>query len=351
MERCVSGCVATAYSQILNYWKFPKQMTFDESDAYEKDDIKIPADSDELDFPSFEELNDALADIEYDGDETEIAYLTFAVGIKCEMRYSKDISGAPVHANTFREMGFESAAMGGSWDKFRQQTIDDIKQGFPVAVGITSTQYGELMHEVVFDGYNENEDLFHVNMGQGEHNNIWYDCPPIYSQTNYDIFDSIIYNIYPPGTGHGNYYGAGLVLLRATAGQRIVETTPGHYMAVSGDDGVFSIDVTVDGEYTLQASRADHIASGSGAVTVSQGTETSAGDITLEPAISPTVVHYRFDGDGSDESDNGFDATVNTEETEWADGLHDGALSVTDRSLVVEVPGAGASYPVSATGQ
>ncbi len=35
-ERSIVGCVATAMSQIVNYWKYPKQITFDSSDSYEK---------------------------------------------------------------------------------------------------------------------------------------------------------------------------------------------------------------------------------------------------------------------------------------------------------------------------
>ncbi len=111
-------------------------------------------------------MNSALADIQYDGDETEIAYLCFAMGIKTEMGYTSWTSGTTATAEQFRKIGFESAVNAYSWKKYRQNAIENIKLGFPVDLGLTNNAEGEGGgHMVVMDGYIEDLELFHINMG------------------------------------------------------------------------------------------------------------------------------------------------------------------------------------------
>lgn len=101
-SRSVVGCAATATAQILNYWKYPTTLHFDENDRYETytRSIKIDEDHDLYDFPSFDELNQMLLDIDYD-DVYDIIALNFAVGIRLGMNYTSTGSGANGSAGAF----------------------------------------------------------------------------------------------------------------------------------------------------------------------------------------------------------------------------------------------------------
>jgi hypothetical protein len=68
-SRTVVGCVAVAIGQILDYWRFPRSLRLQETDRYMSsihgDSINIDGDSAVRSFPSFSELNQRLATIEY----------------------------------------------------------------------------------------------------------------------------------------------------------------------------------------------------------------------------------------------------------------------------------------------
>ena len=73
--RCWVGCTATAFSQIINYWKYPGQVQFSEAaDQYiskgDVGNINIDSDSETWGFPTLSQLNSALSNIDYDGDDS-----------------------------------------------------------------------------------------------------------------------------------------------------------------------------------------------------------------------------------------------------------------------------------------
>ena len=112
--RSLVGCVATAEAQIVYYWHYPSSISFSTADAYTSDEnapINIPGDSTKCDFPSFSTLNTDLSSITYNGNPTEEALLSFAVGIKSEMYYGSSGSAAYLSSYSMRKLGFEQTIM------------------------------------------------------------------------------------------------------------------------------------------------------------------------------------------------------------------------------------------------
>jgi formylglycine-generating enzyme required for sulfatase activity len=209
-RRCKVGCTATAMAQILNYWKYPASVSFNNlpwplGDSYtSKGDaghFSIDNDADERDFPAFSTLNTALSSINYNGDQEEEAYLCFAVGIKVQMDYGSQ-SGAWLDGSAYRE-GFDYGSAvrpyflsGSVWSTYESKVIENIKEGCPVQIGIR--QSGEKGgHSIIIDGYNETTEEFHCNFGWSDSNyNFWYNIPDFYP-TSYDLVDDIVYDICP----------------------------------------------------------------------------------------------------------------------------------------------------------
>lgn len=199
--RSIVGCVATAASQIINYWKFPKKMHFrNQTDRYTSrgayQNISIPEDSANLDFPGFGELNEELSNINYGllMGSNKKAYLCFGVGIKFDMGYSYKGSGAYSKASVYRnELGFGSATQE-PWSECEAKVIENIKQGYPVHLSINDVDKENSGHAVVLDGYENATGSYHINMGWGNDKTTWYYFPNIYS---FDEVNTAIYNICP----------------------------------------------------------------------------------------------------------------------------------------------------------
>lgn len=215
-QRCRVGCTAIAAGQIINHWKYPGSVRFSsapwwqDGDAYESwywDEsmqeyahIVIDADHNDLDFPSFEELNTELGSIDYAGDINEIAYLCFAVGIKHGMRYSQADSACALNPSAYL-YGFNyGSAIGGSWPwglwpSYESKVIENIKKGWPVQIGIQKSG-NAVGHSVIVDGYRTSGDThFHINYCAGGMNDWWYNPPDI--TENWDVVTQIVYDICP----------------------------------------------------------------------------------------------------------------------------------------------------------
>ncbi len=198
-ERSVVGCVATATSQIVNYWQYPNRIVLDASDGYvsmgRNGPISIPDDHETYSFPTFELINNNLADISYSGDDTESAYLCFAIGIKQEMAYSANGSGAYTNNDIYDELGYGSAVYDQWANSYYQTMIGNIENGWPLQISIRSTEVSNSGHSVIVDGYDEDNGTYHINMGWYGSEDAWYSLPTIGSMFN--VIRGIVYNICP----------------------------------------------------------------------------------------------------------------------------------------------------------
>jgi hypothetical protein len=198
-NRCVVGCTATAMAQIIGYWKYPSSVSFDDNDRYETStrSIKIDEDHDLYDFPSFEELNQMLSEIDYDY-EDNIAALNFAVGISVHMNYTSSGSNAGSSASAFIEkFGYANASyLDPSSDEFYDVLEKDMKEGRPASLSIRKEGAG---HAIVADGFKETGE-YHLNFGWGGTYNDWYFLPEG-MPGGYNTVGYAIVKIYPEGFG------------------------------------------------------------------------------------------------------------------------------------------------------
>lgn len=197
-SRSVVGCVATAMAQIINYWGYPSSVRFDEDDSYETytRSIKIDEDHDLYDFPSFDELNQMLSEIDYD-DEDDIAALNFAVGIAVTMDYASDGSGAVALAYDFTgKFGYANADdMSSSSNYFYDVLKNGMKQGRPAWLSVDKEEDENSGHAIIADGYKDTGE-YHLNFGWGGTYNDWYFLPEG-MPSGYDTVNRGILNIYP----------------------------------------------------------------------------------------------------------------------------------------------------------
>jgi hypothetical protein len=198
-RRSIVGCVATAAAQILNYWQYPKKIIFNNNDSYASlkntdREVKIPDDAGIYDFPTFDVLNSNLSSMKYDGDHTEIGYLSFAVGIKLGMNYSANGSGTYQSAKFYRDLGYGSANIS-SWSNSYNEVINNIIAGWPVQVSIYNDSNEG--HSIVFDGFDTSNGSFHINMGWSGSNNGWYIPPELDTHYDFNIMGNVVYDICP----------------------------------------------------------------------------------------------------------------------------------------------------------
>ncbi|MCF7792649.1 MAG: C10 family peptidase [Candidatus Cloacimonetes bacterium] len=204
--RSVTGCVATVIAQILHYHRYIGSVSFNDNDdyysSYTSPAIHIDDDHVALSFPSFPELNDHLTDamiayqLGYPITNDMIAAINFASGIAVQMGYSSNASGAyssDVHTAFLNKFGYDTATYVGYTNAaFYNDLKIDMMEARPVYFGILSN--GGSGHAIICDGWNEDTDYFHLNMGWGGYQNGWYDIP-LNMPSGYNQIHSAIRNI------------------------------------------------------------------------------------------------------------------------------------------------------------
>jgi len=259
--RSVTGCVATALSQVLNYHEYIGDRVWSDADDYISEGTipNISIDDDYLAhyFPPFSEINTYLDDLRShystgDITNTDISALCFVSGIACEMDYSSQGSGAHMGSSILI-------------DKFNYYTADEISGAIPDMIisslipNMKNAQPAILAlknnagtgHFVVCDGYwinDENEDFFHINYGWGGYQDSWYDLPDF--SGSYDFFGNSILNIAPPGC-HGIL--SGTVSLIGGDGQLSnVTIKAGNNTTYPDENGYYEIEL-YKGIYDVEA--------------------------------------------------------------------------------------------------
>lgn len=174
-ERCVTGCVATAMAQVINYHGFPvsgkgsysyelngwyanELKGYNLSYDYQNASFNYSAMLDSYDGNSTEEENDAVAD------------LMFACGVAVDMEYSLNFSGAmdPLAASALKMyFNYDAGIRYLMRDYFTNEEWEDIiyeelKANRPVIYGGDSEGGG---HDFICDGYEDG--FFHINWGWG----------------------------------------------------------------------------------------------------------------------------------------------------------------------------------------
>lgn len=181
--RPASGCVATAFAQIINFYKYPAQTvstipsltnTYTLSNGTQKTVTAKAIAKTDIDWANMCEV--------YSGDETEeqrmaVAKLMLLCGQSVKMGYGAS-SGAytdQCRDAIVKHFGFDDSAV---WLKRSDYDVDDwidilyneIAEGYPIEYSGYSTGGG---HAFVIDGY-DGYGLFHVNWGWGGSSDGWF---------------------------------------------------------------------------------------------------------------------------------------------------------------------------------
>lgn len=168
-RRCVTGCVATAMAQIVNYHKYPTHGQGENSVVYNGQTYSMNFAEQTFDYANM--LNDYTGD--YTEDEAKsVAQLMYACGIACNTTYGLGASGSSSNnaaLGLVRNLGYSSATVSleknfFTYDEWFELLYNELSANRPILyTGADNNLNG---HAFVLDGYATNE-YFHFNWGWG----------------------------------------------------------------------------------------------------------------------------------------------------------------------------------------
>ncbi len=174
-KRCITGCVATAMAQVMNYWRWPRH-------GYGSVWYEDPG--------CGQTLMQDLSENEYDWDNmldqysstaggvgaTSVATLMRDCGYAVHMNYTPTASSASISANTMQQYFHYGAIAKDRYvnhypeDMWHEFIRADLEAGRPVLYSGQSTAGG---HEFILDGF-DTEGYYHVNWGWGGYQDGWF---------------------------------------------------------------------------------------------------------------------------------------------------------------------------------
>lgn len=169
-RRCVTGCVATAMAQIVNYHKLPAgKGTGSASVTYNNTTYTFDFANETFDWANM--LDEYSGSSYTDAQANAVAKLMFACGVSVNMSYGTGASGAAtsnVATALVNNFGFDKGVRViyrqyytlSDWNNL---VYDQLKEYGPVQVSGRNDEGG---HSFVCDGYNPG-DFFHINWGWG----------------------------------------------------------------------------------------------------------------------------------------------------------------------------------------
>lgn len=200
-----AGCVATAMSMVMHYWRYPLQGNG--SNGYSWEDYGYI-------FANFGETEYIFNNMqtEMDGDMSDIALLMFHCGVAVEMMYGNDGSGAyswNVPTAIKQHFGYSNLAQfkekddysNTNWVNLLKAQID-LSQ--PMYYSGFSNSGG---HAFVCDGYDD-ANLFHFNFGWSGSSNGFY---TVYDVGGFSSGQGAVINFIPGGEYPYNYAGQQIV--------------------------------------------------------------------------------------------------------------------------------------------
>lgn len=167
-RRCVTGCVATAMAQVMNYWEYPARGQGSIVYSPTTLDRDLSLDFSTITF-DWENMKDSYKDSNTSAQITAVAALMKACGYSVKMRYTASESGAhtaDVATALKTYFGYDKGVSVKErslykQDAWEQMVYDELKTVGPV---IYSGQSSEGGHCFVCDGY-DGKGFFHINWG------------------------------------------------------------------------------------------------------------------------------------------------------------------------------------------
>ena len=190
---CYTGCPATAMGQIINYLQTTQNTRFDDSDDYFSNyagrQFHIDDDWQTYQFPSFPQLNVLLDSVDATfqrGEELSdslVAAVIFSCGVACTEVFtaSSDYGSGTFYVDqayeAYKRFGFTDCKLFREPDSTMYATlISNLKEGYPAHLAVENNA-GNSGHNVVVDGYREEDGKFHINFGWGGYRDNWFSLP------------------------------------------------------------------------------------------------------------------------------------------------------------------------------
>ena len=212
-DRALCGCVATAMSQLMRYHQYPMTaVTPVTRKCYVQASTKgnpaavkgLTTEGGVYDWGKMPLVpGSGITDAQCEA----IGKLTSDAGISVYMSY--DTSGAggsgafmfnvvPALKDVFgfANADFYSVSSGSvSPGVIQKAMLSNFDAGYPVLMGIRGTGG----HAIVGDGYGYSSDKLyvHLNMGWSGSSDLWYNLPDIGTSYMFDVFDDLVFNIFP----------------------------------------------------------------------------------------------------------------------------------------------------------
>lgn len=194
-RRCVTGCTNTAYAQVMNYWRWPKQPTGKvQWSSVAGDYLRMNLDEKPFDWDAMKKTylpNDVLTDREIDA----ISYLMAGVGLANGAWFwmsTPNMTATPFE-NTALRKNFQyhcsevlSRQEYGD-TKWLQYIKKELDASCPILYAVA-----QINHAVVVDGYDDADNV-HVNFGWNGDSDGFYSI----RNTNYFGDDEMLINIRP----------------------------------------------------------------------------------------------------------------------------------------------------------
>ncbi len=200
-NRAATGCVATAASQIIYYWrKDLDDRTQYNTPTYDYGDAPVTES-----IPSGTPLKWDLMQDSYSGSEPEecttaVATFVACVGASGWLTYGSSTSGQISEQLDMlnRQFGLNGSCVwksGYSQSKWESMIIEDLEDGCPILYsGVNPSSGG---HAVVIDGYQASTNLFHFNFGWGNGYDGYFTVDDTNGMNGFNESQGMVWNIYP----------------------------------------------------------------------------------------------------------------------------------------------------------
>ena len=271
---CLVGCAAVSLAQVMNYWEYPESSPA--LPSYTGPRGVFVSELPEYTF-DWDNMRDSYKNDNWSEDERDaIANLMRYVGQAEYMDYGTDVSGADEDQMMLavRTFGFDSGVhymLKNDYDSAMTELVGDeewiatmqseLAAGRPLmycagaAMSTGNQFYG---HAFNVDGYDADNDTYHVNFGQTESNNGYYAFNAFgYGISVYKYFQLMFVGMQPP-TGPAvprMLVSPTTLSMECYAGETTTSTfsvvgidlTAGITVTVNGGNGVFTTDVATIG--------------------------------------------------------------------------------------------------------